>query len=151
MSVLPALPDELGGDEYIARFVYRERDLFRGDKAGQPKWTAFRPDLWEGKLELSVCRNTGLLEERIWAIGRTCRTGMKAIARADVAMATVHEQELHARYALGTFPEHSVVLGWRTGDSKDAHMMQMTELASAASGLFAPPEPACASDDARPD
>jgi len=90
-SVLPGLPQEVGRDEYIARLIFHPRHLFKGERAGQPKPTAFKPELYEGTWELSVCRNTGLQEARIWEIGRTCRADMKAVARADVGMAAVHE------------------------------------------------------------
>lgn len=140
-SISPSLPDEIGGDEYIARFVFDKRHLFKAERAGQPRPAAFKPELYEECWELSVCRNTGLQEARIWEIGRTCRPDKKALARADVGMAAVHDLKLVARYAPGSYPEHSVVLGWATSGDKDAHMMQMVELASAATGRLAPQTP----------
>jgi len=46
-----------------------------------------------------------------------------------------------ARYAPGNYPEHAVVLGWSISAEKDAHMMRMTHLASAAHGQLAPAAP----------
>lgn len=89
-SAFPQLPDELGRDEYAARFIFEPRHLMKGAQAGRPKPQAFKPECFEGNWELSVCRNTGLHDERIWAIGRTCRPHRPAIARADLGMTDVH-------------------------------------------------------------
>jgi hypothetical protein len=131
-SILPQLPSELGRDEYTARFIFKERDLFKGGEvAGRPKPTAFKPECFEGNWELSVCRNTGLQQTRIWEIARTCREGMRAIARADVGMDIAEDQQLMGRMAVGAFPEHAVLVGWDPTGNKDAHMMQMVALANA--------------------
>lgn len=137
-SAFPALPDDLGKDEYIARFIFDKRHLTKGDNPGQPRPQAFKPEYYQGNWELSVCRNTGLAEGRIWEISRTCRPGMVALARADVGMSAVHETQLMARYAEGAYPEHAVVLGWPVSGEKDAQMMHMVALASASQGRFPP-------------
>jgi hypothetical protein len=119
--------------------VFQSRDLFKGGaQAGKPRPSAFRPELFQGNWELSVCRNTGVAEERIWEIGRTCRADKPAIARADVGMSAVHDTDLMARAAPGTYPEHAVVLGWPLAVEKNAHMMQMVALAAAADARMAP-------------
>jgi len=139
-TVVPQLPEQLGGDEFVGRFIFSARHLMKGAEAGRPKPQAFKPECFEGNWELSVCRNTGLSHGRLWEIAMTCRAPMEAIARADVGMDIVHSQQLMARYAAGDYPEHSVVIGWSPTGEKDANMMQMVALAAASYPSF-PPKP----------
>lgn len=128
------LPEMLGAHEEVARFVFEPRHLYKGDHAGRIKPMAFKPEPYDGTWELSVCRKEGITEERIWNIGGMCRSPKVAIARGDVRVVDVHAQDLFARAAPSTFPEHSVVLGWPPpdGEDKSAMMMRQTALARAA-------------------
>lgn len=138
------LPDELAAHETVARFIFRDRDMFKGDKAGWPKPSAFKPELWEARWELSVCRNTGLESTRIWEIGRTCRKDKVALARADVSMTAVQGTNLTGLAAPTEYPEHAVLLGWPDDTQKDAQLAHQQDLARAAVGHLAPEEPTVA-------
>lgn len=134
-SATPQLPPILGRDEYVARFIFDRRYI---DKNGKAKSQAFKPECYQGNWEASVCRNTGAGDDRIWEIARTCRPGQVGLARADVGMDAVHDAELMAKAAPGSFEEHAVILGWPVSSSKDAQMMRQVKLAMAASTLLAP-------------
>jgi hypothetical protein len=117
----------------------------KGENAGMPRPTAFKPELWEDQWELSVCRKTGLEDQRVWEIGQTCRKDKRPLlARADVGMGAVHETKLTAVAAPTVFPEHAVVLGWPSGTDKDARLAHQQHLAKAALVHLSPHQPTAA-------
>lgn len=132
------LPDALAPDESVARFIFRDRDMYKGDNAGKPKPAAFKPELWQERWELSVCRKTGVEDGRVWEIARTCRTDKAALARADVGMSAVHERQLTGLAVPTEYPEHAVIVGWPDDTQKDAQLLHQQALARAAIGLLAP-------------
>lgn len=139
-SVLPELPEALGGDEYVARYIFHPRYIYKtGEQAGRVKPQGFKPECYQGNWETSVCRTTGVSHSRIWEISRICRAPAAALARADVGMDAVHSAELMAQSVpIPHYDEHAVILGWPVNHEKDAHMMLMVKLATAADTLQAP-------------
>lgn len=133
------LPDALGADEYVARFVFQERYIDK--KYGNVKWQGFMPELYQGVHETSVCRNTGVHDSRVWEISRTCRSDKQALARADVGVDIAHQAQLMAHAApQPNYSEHAVILGWPSivNEDKSAQMLAAQTLAAGAHTAVAP-------------
>lgn len=128
-----AVPRYVREDGDVARFVFRERDLYH---AGLPKPKAFQPEKHPetGRYETSVCGLAGVSRDRLWELGRTIRasSGLTALAALRLSVGAVQRAGLKVEAAPEPgFAEHGVVVGWNPDpDAKDARLLQQQDLAS---------------------
>jgi len=77
----------------VARFVFEKRHLFAN---GKPKPKAFEPELHPElrRFETSVCGLNGVLDDRLWRLGRTVRPGKAAIAAVEISVQAIEAAQL---------------------------------------------------------
>lgn len=127
-------PDVAGGDFVtangtVARFVFEKRHLFAN---GKPKPKAFEPELHPElrRFETSVCGLNGVLDDRLWRLGRAVRPGKAAIAAVEISVQAIEAAQLVcAPLPQPDYDEHGVILGWSNDpEAKDARMSAQQDL-----------------------
>jgi hypothetical protein len=125
----------------VARFAFSKRDFFSD---GTPKAKVFTPEMNPElrRLETSVCGMSGVEESRLWFLGNTIRSPLRAVAAVELSVASVVEAGLLCEAAPEQgYPEHGVIIGWDEGsDAKDKRLSAMQDLVATASGIHRPPE-----------
>lgn len=118
ISAEDSLPKALSEKEFVARFCFDRRDF--NAETGNPKTKVFMPELYQDKHETSVCRKTNISEERIWEISKIVEKlrSKKVVGRADLGVCVVLSQHLTAEAAPTDYPEHSIIIGWPSGDEE---------------------------------
>ena len=94
---------------------------------GQLTTAAFLPREWDGRLETSVFRTTGLQDEKIWRLGHLwtvvnplwANPGSQLITgRADLSVASVISSgQLFTSLNPSPHPDHADILGWDHDES----------------------------------
>jgi hypothetical protein len=132
-----SIDEVVSPSEVLARFVFERRHI---DQMGRAKQSAFLPELYNGRLETSVCRICEIAEPRIWALGKSVRRDKTLHARADFPVSAALSQALECLSAPEpNFSEHAVLIGWPPGSNeKMRHKAIAAHLAGVATVLLAP-------------
>jgi hypothetical protein len=135
-----SLPLILTQDEYVARFIFNQRDLFQD---GTPKPKLFMPEKGSGEWETSVCRKTHVSENRMRELCGLIRDGLCALGWADLRVSIIRESKLTAKAApepKNNYREHAVIIDWPIGEEAKARQKDLATNLAAQANVVRPGE-----------
>ena len=108
----------------VGRFLFDKRLVRAAD--GSVKPNAMLPELFQGRLETSVCDLTTTNAERLRTLASAIRAPMIALALTRVVVREVSKQGLDCETApQPDFEEHAVIVQWPSGADDKARRLDI--------------------------